>query len=321
MSAPFRYRLLDRLPDGAISEYYWAESLDFPGVDLLKLLKPELLNDAVAVERFAQEARFGPMLQHARVVRYVDSGQTPEGQPFIALERMEGGTLADHLAQRGAISPDAVRRVVAAVCEAVEFLHRAGVVHGGIHPRSIYLDGGLQAFQPKLGDFELALFPSGACPPIRPELLAGFVYPYPEEGPGRQPSRRSDLYAIGALMVHALTGAPPSPDLSRPPVLPPAASHLTPLIDRCLQRRPEDRFASVNELASLLGGPRPQRPRIAELESLDAIEGSPSAGAEASAPPGRPYSDTPYFSPGTAPSLRSLGIEPDPELGSSPRRR
>lgn len=303
-ASPFRYQLLERLPDGAISERFWAESLDFPGTYLVKLLKPTLMADPVAVERFEQEARFCPMLQHPRMVRCLDSGRTPEGRPFIALERMEGDSLADHLEREGPISPESLSRLMVALCEAVEFLHRAGVVHGGITPRSIYLDGGLQAFQPKLGDFELALFPGSACPAIwpgQPELL-GAVYPCPEDAPGRQPTRRSDLYALGALMFHALTGSPPPPELSRPPSLPPSASYLTPLVDRCLQRRPEERFSSVTELAALLGGSRPAKPRISELEPLD--------------PKAEVHSDSPYFTAGTAPSLRSLGVELDPDLVS-----
>jgi len=261
------------------------------------------------------------MLQHPRLVRYVDSGRTPDGRPFISLERMEGGTLADHLEREGPLAPEPLSRLVGLLCEAVEFLHRAGVVHGAIHPRSVYLDGGLTAFQPKLGDFEAALFPSSACAPLRRELLAEVAYPCPEEMPGQQPTRRSDLYALGALMFHALTGRPPPPDLSKPPILPPAASYLTPLVDRCLQRSPAERFSSVTELMGLLGGPRPPRPQFPDLEPLDPV--GPAAPAPAAAtPPGpapatppveSPRSDSPYFQPGTAPSLRSLGVELDPE--------
>ncbi|HZH04570.1 MAG TPA: serine/threonine-protein kinase, partial [Myxococcaceae bacterium] len=299
-SSPFPYELVYRLPDGVLSENYLAQALDFPSVAIVKVLKPDLMAEPIAVERFEQEARFGPMLQHPRLLRYVDAGRFPDGRPFLATERLEGEDLAMHLYHHGPLSPQAVARLALPLCDAVDFLHRVGVVHGGIKPQSIYLDGGLQAYQPKLGDFEMALFPNSASLPLRHELAVYAAYPYPEGGEGRQPTRRADIYALGAVMAHALTGQPPTPS-AEPLLLPSAAAHLTPVIDRCLQLHPQDRFDSAAELAAAIRGvTHIAKPRLEPLASAPP--------AQAPSPETGNAHDTPYFLPGTAPSLRNLGV-------------
>ncbi|MEP6617670.1 MAG: serine/threonine-protein kinase [bacterium] len=267
-----RYSLESELGRGGMGVVYLAREVRLDRQVAIKLLPPEFADNAELRERFMREARTAARLSHPYIVP-IHAVEDIGGFVFIVMAYVDGGTLAQRVTTRGPLPPADVTRIMREVAWALAYAHAQGVVHRDIKPANILLDSTGRAM---VADFGIArLGASGG------ETAAGMVlgtpeFMSPEQASAEELDGRSDLYALGIVAYHALTGtlpftgaahavlakqltqlAAPSSSLARG-----APRSLTDAIDRCLEKAPDARFATGEALADAL---EPGRDKVAEV--------------------------------------------------------
>jgi eukaryotic-like serine/threonine-protein kinase len=257
-----RYELVRPLGHGAMATVDLVHDVELDRPVALKRLAENLARDENLRRRFLREARLAAKLSHPNVVRVFDVGEA-DGRPFIAMEYVEGETLADLLARRGTLPPAEVARLGVQACSGLAAAHAAGLVHRDVKPQNLLLgaDGVL-----KLGDFGIAVGHEGTKLTLAGTVLGTPGYLAPEQARGEQVTAAADIYAMGAVLYELLAGEPVrtavsltelgSEDGFRPPDvarrLPGAPGELVAAVSACLSVRPEDRPRSAAALARLL---------------------------------------------------------------------
>jgi hypothetical protein len=188
------------------------------GLDLLDgsrvALKVLHRKEYLAVERFTREAENLAGLQHPAIVRYVAHGRTVRGEPYLAMEWLDGESLADRL-ERVGLEPSAAARLGARVLRALAVAHGQGIVHRDIKPSNLFLvNGDLE--QAKLLDFGIASKTHGDWQVTRPGGVLGTpLYMAPEQGCGsacgsQQVDGRADIFSLGCVLYECISGEAPS---------------------------------------------------------------------------------------------------------------
>jgi WD40 repeat protein len=231
--------------------------------------------------RFRTEARAVARLQHPHIVQVHEVG-THDGRPYLVLEYVAGGNLADHLGGRPQTAKDAAR-LVETLARAVHFAHEQGVVHRDLKPANILLtaDG-----TPKIADFGLARcldLDGGSTGTADVIGTPSFMAPEQAMGRGRAVGAAADVYALGAILYQMLTGRPPlvAPTpletfqlvASEEPVPPRSLQRGLPrdletICLMCLQKDPSRRYASAGDLADDLDRFLNDRPILARPAGL-----------------------------------------------------
>jgi serine/threonine protein kinase len=181
----------------------------------IKLLKPALANDPAFRTRFRREAQDAAKMAHPTIVRIFDAGEEtvtdPNGNeaqiPFIVMEYVDGRLLKDVLAD-GALDPVEAVRIVGQVLTALEYSHRAGVVHRDIKPGNIMIASNGQV---KVMDFGIAraISDSSATIAETSAIVGTAQYFSPEQARGEAVDARTDLYSTGVVLFELLTGQAP----------------------------------------------------------------------------------------------------------------
>jgi serine/threonine protein kinase len=230
------YEVLEELGRGAMGVVYKARHLRLNRLVALKMILAGVHAAAKDLARFEAEARAVARLRHPNIVQIHEIGEQ-DGRPYLCLELLEGGSLAQQLRGR-ALPAEAAARLVEALARAVQHAHEQGVVHRDLKPANVLLSGSGVALAPrgsggalaprerstpgadatrltpKITDFGLARLLDGATSESGP-LTAGPVgtppYMAPEQAAGnaRGVDRSIDVYALGAILYEALTGRPP----------------------------------------------------------------------------------------------------------------
>jgi serine/threonine-protein kinase len=257
-----RYELVRPLGHGAMATVDLAHDVELDRPVALKRLAENLARDEDLQRRFLREARLAARLAHPNVVRVYDVGED-EGRPFIAMEYVEGETLADLVARRGPLPAAEAATLGVQACAGLAAAHAAGLVHRDVKPQNLLLrtDGVL-----KLGDFGIAVGHDGTRLTLAGTVLGTAGYLAPEQARGEQVTAAADIYALGAVLYELLTGEPSrragslselgaddgfrAPDLDER--LPEAPGGLVAAVTACLSIRPEDRPPSAAALARLL---------------------------------------------------------------------
>ena len=199
-----RYRVIRKLGTGGMANVYLAEDQELGRRVAIKLLDERHAQDEQFVERFRREAESAAGLSHPNVVSIYDRGET-EGTYYIAMEYLEGKTLKELIVSRG---PTPVRVAIdytRQILSALEFAHRAGIVHRDIKPHNVVVapDGRL-----KVTDFGIAR--SGSSQMTEAGSIIGTAqYLSPEQAQGRPVHPSSDLYSVGVVLYEMLTGTVP----------------------------------------------------------------------------------------------------------------
>lgn len=253
---------------GGMGELYAARHAQTGQDAAVKVMRAELV-DGEALLRFEREVRALVAVRHPGVVAPLDAGRGPDGRPWLAMEHVQGESLHALVQRGGPMRPADAGRLIEQVARALDQVHAQGIVHRDIKPENILVgaDGA-----PRIVDFGLARFllREGSLT-ASSELLGTPAYMAPEQADGRHDAQgvRTDVYGLGAVLYHALTGRPPAEGRSalevlarvdqgaRPrlrdgcPGISPALQHV---IERALARDPDERFASADELARALEG-------------------------------------------------------------------
>ena len=259
------YRILKKLGGGGMGVVYEAEDLSLGRHVALKFLPEDTAEDASAIERFQREARAASALNHPNICTIHEIGEHG-GQPFIAMELMEGMTLKQRISGQ-ALPSGEVARLGMEIADALEAAHSKGIVHRDIKPANIFVTARGQA---KVLDFGLAklLRPVDEATATESLTQAGVApgtlpYMAPEQLRGRKADARTDIYALGCVLYEMATGQRPfraelAPELSsdilgKPPANPTRLNpdlppRLEDTILKCLEKDPENRYQSAKEL-------------------------------------------------------------------------
>jgi WD40 repeat protein/serine/threonine protein kinase len=282
------YDLLDLLGTGGTGSVYRARDQRLNRCVALKLFADLLPSEAKRRARIRKEAEAAARLQHPHIVQIYEIGETA-GRPYLALELVQGPTLAQYL-EAGPLPPTAAAALLQTLADAVQHAHARGIVHRDLKPANILLEasgpapGGLGV--PKITDFGLAKHMDEEFGPTGTGAIMGTPgYMAPEQASGRsnEVGPATDIHALGAILYEALTGRPPFrgadvgetldqvrheepvPPARLQPGIPPDLQTIT---LHCLQKEPRRRFASARALAEDLRRFLAQEPISARPPSL-----------------------------------------------------
>ena len=258
----------------------------------LKLIAPALSADADFRTRFQRECRAAASIRHPHVLPVYHAGEV-DGVLYVTMQYVEGADLGRILALEHRLAPAAAAMLVADLADAIDAAHRSGIVHRDVKPTNVLIEHRGEAMHAFLTDFGLAKAISGASPLTSTGVILGTLdYAAPEQLEELEVDERADVYALGCLLFHAVTGAVPFPRQSTtakilahlqtapPPISAlvadvPAA--LAAVVVRAMAKRPADRYRSAAELG----------------QAARAAVGSPTAAGDA---------QTFVIAPGSAPS-------------------
>jgi predicted Ser/Thr protein kinase len=266
------YVLERLLGKGGMSRVYFArERLTGRGV-AIKILQAGLPSNMAADRRLEQEARAITRIDHENVVDVYGWGRTPDGLPYIAMEYLEGRTLAHLVSVGRQVAPERLLAIIAQMLSALSRAHILDIIHRDIKPDNVFLvrRDGQEEFV-KMLDFGIAKL-LGAQPHSLVQTVQGLVLGTPEYLPpelalGQEISPATDIYAVGVILFEGLTGQLPftgkgaqelaehhcfSPPPRLRPLAPQVAPELEAVVLRCLNKDPLMRFSSADALLHAL---------------------------------------------------------------------
>ena len=257
-----RYEIGKRIGRGGMAEIFQARDILLDRPVAMKVLFPEFATDPAFVERFRREAQAAANLNHPNIVAVYDWGKV-NNTYYIAMEYVNGRTLADILKQSGTLTPMQVCDVMSEVASALISAHQNGVIHRDIKPGNILVS---TTGQVKVADFGIAralgagveqgLTQTGA-------VMGTATYFSPEQAQGVATDQRSDIYSLGVVMYEMLSGVAPFTgenavaiaykqvhehamplDQRRTSVPPEVAA----IVAKCMEKSPDDRYSSAEEV-------------------------------------------------------------------------
>lgn len=264
------YRLDEEIGSGAMGKVYRATHETLGKLVALKLIHSDDATGEVAA-RFIQEGIAASRIRHPNVVEILDAGES-EGTAFMAMQLLEGETLAECLSRQGRLPQTYAVDLILPVCAALTAAHEAGVLHRDLKPGNIYLsDVGRGDPEPMLLDFGISKILGPVDPELtqNPRFLGTPLYIAPEQADGAPGSPRSDQYSLALTLYEALLGVRPfarfknsliqllrhvaEGDIRRARELDASIpDELDAALSRALSTRPGDRFSSVREFGAAL---------------------------------------------------------------------
>ena len=264
-----RYELGELLGRGGMAEVRKGHDTRLGRVVAIKRLRTDLASDATFQARFRREAQSAASLNHPAIVAVYDTGEEPASdgsgvsQPYIVMEFVAGRTLRDILRDGRKILPERALEITSGVLSALDYSHRAGIIHRDIKPGNVMLT---PSGDVKVMDFGIARAMSDSNTMTQTAAVVGTAqYLSPEQARGETVDSRSDVYSAGCLLYELLTGRPPFVGDSpvavayqhvREPARPPSDhdTDLTPAVDaivmKALAKRLEDRYQSAAAMRS-----------------------------------------------------------------------
>ena len=261
-----RYEILALVGVGGMGSVYRARDNELDEVVALKVLRRELISTPGMLERFRQEAKLARRVTHRHVARTFDIGEHA-GEKFLTMEYIDGESLGARMSREGALPTKDIIQIMGAVCAGLSAAHAAGIVHRDLKPDNVLVakDGRVV-----VTDFGIAraVLASGGVSMTQGVPIGTPAYMAPEQVEGAGDiDARADIYALGAILYEMMTGdrawegesvfavaaarlthPPPDPRIRRSDISDAAAR----LVAKCMARRREDRYASVEQVASAL---------------------------------------------------------------------
>ncbi|TDC47370.1 Stk1 family PASTA domain-containing Ser/Thr kinase [Jiangella ureilytica] len=206
-----RYELGEVIGRGGMAEVRRGRDSRLGRVVALKMLRVDHASDATFQARFRREAQSAASLNHRNIVAVYDTGEDyVDGHrlPYIVMEYVEGQTLREMIQAHQRFTPERSIEILVATLDALEYSHRAGIVHRDIKPGNIMITTGGEV---KVTDFGIArsLADTGMALTQTAAVVGTAQYISPEQARGEQADARSDLYASGCVLYELLTGRPP----------------------------------------------------------------------------------------------------------------
>lgn len=266
-----KFEFLEVLGQGGMGTVYKARNKQTDKLVAIKLLKH---TSGSAWQRFIQEASIMTKLSHRSVIKVYDLLSDPDGTSYLVMELVDGPSLVNVIECGGAIIQKEAVPIFIQCVDALEHLHRAGVIHRDIKPNNIILFSEDETtIVPKIVDFgvskNLSMEPGDRLT-MQGEVLGSPLYMSPEQCRGEDVTHLSDIYSMGCVMFEVLSGFPPfigenyleTMILHRKAPLPNLREHMNSrhqlapelhaIVDKCLAKEPNDRFQSAEQLCAEL---------------------------------------------------------------------
>ena len=259
------YRIVRLIGQGGMGEVYEALHEPLSRRVALKKIRGDLASDEL-LTRFRREAEASAALGHPNIVQVTDFVLEDERSPAMVMELLEGRTLRELVSGALRLEPSRAVFISLQILSGLAAAHGAGIVHRDVKPANVFLQKTLALRDHvKLLDFGVAKLTDGdtgskaAIPVTRRGMVLGTrAYMAPEQASGEVVDARADLYSVGATLYYALSGWKPrgsNPSEKRAPLATIAKEvpgALAAIVDKALSDRPEDRFASAEEMAEAL---------------------------------------------------------------------
>jgi serine/threonine protein kinase/Tol biopolymer transport system component len=279
-----RYETLERLGEGAFGTVYKARDLDLDRFVALRIIPARRFSSREDRRRLTRESAVLASLDHPNLCAVYESGETPEGDLFLASAFCEGETLAQRL-EHGPLKPAVAVDLAAQVAAGLARAHERGLVHRNLRPSNLFIapDGRAKIIGfglPGLG--EQTLFSEVRAEPSVPSALS---YASPEQLRGEWIDARSDVWSLGAILAEMITGRRPVPLEPFGPLRAPhpeapeaaeAAEELEKIAARAMAPHPADRYAGAQEMRDDLRALGSAASRTASPAPSDPPSGSPS---------------------------------------------
>ncbi len=298
-----RYTIKERLGRGGMASVYLAHDPRFEREVAIKILPQEVADDTTFRQRFEREARAIAALEHPAIVPVYDFAEE-NGQPYIVMRLMKGGSLAERI-KNGPLSLLEAGRILERLAQALDAAHQRGIIHRDLKPGNILFDEYDNAY---LSDFGIAHIAGSGSTLTGTGVIGTPAYMSPEQVQGGEKlDARSDVYSLGIILYQMLTGqAPyqadtparvmmahildtPTPILSLQPDLPPECETI---IQKALAKNREERYDSAGALAAdfnaLLRAAAPTPISPPAYQSASTVKARPVVAQEAVSPPETP---------------------------------
>jgi len=255
-----RYEIVSVLGIGGMGVVYRAHDLTLEREVALKVIRPEMTEQAGVMERFRREILLASKITHKNILRIHDLGES-DGLSYISMNYVEGETLKDVLRRDGALPAPRALPLAIQMCQALEAAHEAGVVHRDLKPQNILLD---EYATPYIADFGLSRsLETGNTMTEKGTILGTIDYMSPEQARGETPDHRGDIYSFGLILYEMITGTLPfrsdnafSVMMKRVHEDVPGARQvrsevpvwLASVASRALKRDPDERYQSAAEM-------------------------------------------------------------------------
>lgn len=254
------YRITGVIGEGGMARLYAADHLRLESRYAVKVIHDDLARSPELLARFEREARAAARIRSEHIVSVIDVLQAPDGRPAMVTELLDGEDLADRIEREGRLAPDAAIPIARQICRALVAAHACGVVHRDLKPSNVYLCRDIV----KVLDFGVAKLDDKSELTKTGAIVGTLAYMAPEQA--RRASEAgplSDIYQVGAVLYHMLTGQPPYGKdpainplvllLGGPPESPRSIEPSIPvgieaLIEKAMAREPEHRPASAEAL-------------------------------------------------------------------------
>jgi len=262
-----KYRIEVALGEGGMGVVFAASHMAIGNTVAIKVLRKEALGSTEVAKRFMREARAAGRLRSEHVVKVIDVGTLPTGEPFMVMEMLHGHDLATRL-KSGPLPPAQAVEYIVQACEGLAEAHGLGMVHRDIKPANLFVTARPNGHALiKVLDFGIATAATGDIDPrltATQSVMGSPSYMSPEQLKGaRDVDARSDIWSIGVTLYELLTGTQPfvGPTLTALSLsivtdphqqiagVPEALIHI---VDRCLEKHPQHRFANVADLTRAL---------------------------------------------------------------------
>lgn len=259
-----RYELMKELGRGGMATVYLANDPMFDREVAIKVLPREFLHDPMFKTRFNREAKTVAALEHPAIVPVYDFGEE-DGQPFLVMRYMPGGTLADRIKNRK-LSLEEIDQIIKGIAPALDLAHSQGIIHRDLKPANILFDN---AGNPYLSDFGIVKI-SQATAVTGSVIIGTPAYMSPEQAQAKaEIDGRSDMYSLGVVIFEMITGRMPyeadSPigmalmHISEPvpnirEFTPEIPAETQDVLKRAMAKDTSERYPTAEELAQAISG-------------------------------------------------------------------
>ena len=258
------YRIEGLAGEGGMGRVYRATQLALNRQVAVKVIVPELAHDEDFRRRFQRESELSASIDHPNVIPVYEAGEA-DGRLFIAMRWVEGTDLRSVIVREGRLDPDRIVAIVEQVAAALDAAHSGGLVHRDVKPANVMLTSTHGGEHVYLTDFGLTKRAESGSALTKTGAFVGTPdYMPPEQIKGERADARADVYALGCLLFHALTGRPPydrdtevakmyaqlhDPPPSATGSVPGIPVGLDAVISRALAKDPGGRYPSAGDLA------------------------------------------------------------------------
>jgi eukaryotic-like serine/threonine-protein kinase len=285
-----KYRLVARLGTGGMGEVYRVEHTFLGNTRVVKVIRPQISENAEVHERFLREARLATKVQHPNVATLHDFSALPDGAHYMVWEFIDGENLGELLRLRGTLPPRRAVRITIDALHGLEAIHRAGIVHRDISPENLMLTREHGEERVKIIDLGVARSDESDGAVTQTGMFVGKLrYASPEHlgflGDGERIDGRADLYSLAIVLYEMLSGRPPHEattphqyiaKLARDEPMRaleltnvPGGAELEAVLRRALERDRSSRYAGARELAAALEEVEKSLPVPAETRTVD----------------------------------------------------